>query len=153
MTTEVRAILGRTETHARALLKAVTWRAVGTVDTFVWSWLVTGHSGQAGKIAATEVLTKIIIYYFHELIWRKLPLDPDGRTRSLAKAITWRLVGSLDTFMLSLLFTGDASDALSIASAEAITKVALYYVHERAWRKVPWGRLEKPLVGETALPT
>ncbi len=70
--------------------------------------------------------------------------------RSLVKAVSWRLVGSLDTFILSLLVTGSAKYAVSIATAEALTKIALYYVHERVWRLVSWGRLEAPPIAAGA---
>jgi uncharacterized membrane protein len=71
-----------------------------------------------------------------------LKFAPNSHIRSLAKAVSWRVVGSADTFILSLIFTGNARYAISIASAEALTKIALYYIHERAWRRVRWGRLE-----------
>lgn len=134
--------LGRPDSHARALTKAVTWRAIGTADTFVWSWLVTGHPLAAGTIASLETMTKIALYYVHERLWRLLRRAPDAHWRSLAKAVSWRLVGSIDTFILSLLVTGNAKYAVSIASAEAVTKIVLYYVHERAWRQVAWGRMD-----------
>ncbi len=136
-------ILRGREDHARAIAKAVSWRIVGTIDTFFWSWLVTKQGFTAGKIAATEVLTKIALFYLHERLWRLFPWAPDSRLRSLIKSISWRFVGSLDTFLLTLLYTGKLKYAVSIASAEAITKILLYYVHERAWRKVRWGRLEE----------
>ena len=60
--------------------------------------------------------------------------------RSLAKAISWRTTGSIDTFVLSWLITGNVKFAGSIASVEVVTKIALYYLHERAWALVPWGR-------------
>jgi uncharacterized membrane protein len=41
-----------------------------------------------------------------------------------------------------MIFTHNATYAVSIASAEALTKIALYYVHERVWRRVRWGRLQ-----------
>ena len=137
-----RAILGSPESHARAIAKAVTWRAVGTADTFLWSWLITGHPVAAGTIASLETLTKIALFYVHERLWRLLRWAPDARLRSLLKAISWRLVGSLDTFILSLLVTGNAKHAASIAGAEVATKIILYYVHERVWRQIPWGRLD-----------
>ena len=59
------------------------------------------------------------------------------KTRSLTKTITWRLLGSLDTLLLSWLITGKAILALTIASAEIITKLVLYYWHERIWNIVP----------------
>ena len=50
-------------------------------------------------------------------------------------------MGSIDTFVLGLLFTGgDAKIAGSIAGTEVVTKIALFYFHERAWSLVHWGR-------------
>nr|WP_246730475.1 DUF2061 domain-containing protein [Methylobacterium sp. 2A] len=60
--------------------------------------------------------------------------------RSIAKAVSWRLVGSLDTLVLSYLFTGNVLIAGSIASTETVTKTVLYYLHERGWALVSLGR-------------
>jgi uncharacterized membrane protein len=57
------------EAHSRSLAKAVTWRFTATIDTFVISLIVTGKVAIAGTIAATEIGTKILIYYFHERAW------------------------------------------------------------------------------------
>jgi uncharacterized membrane protein len=141
------AIVGTVDSHARALAKAVSWRAVGTADTFLWGFLITGHAGHAGAIASLEVLTKIALFYFHERLWRLLPWAPNARLRSLIKAVSWRLVGSIDTFTLSFLVTGSGRSASLIALAEVVTKIGLYYVHERLWRKVAWGRLDAPAAG------
>ena len=130
------------DSHVRAVVKGVSWRVIGTIDTFLWSWLITHEPVKAGAIASTEVFTKIALYYVHERIWRVLKVAPNSHVRSLVKAISWRLVGSTDTFILSLIFTGSGKYAITIASTEALTKIALYYVHERVWRKVKWGRLE-----------
>lgn len=140
-----RVVVDRPDGHARAIAKAFTWRAIGTLDTFVWSWLITGHAGSAGAIASLETFTKIILYYVHERIWRMFNFAPNSRRRSFVKSISWRAVGSADTFILSLIITGSAKYAVSIASIEAITKIVLYYVHERVWRMVSWGRLEPQL--------
>lgn len=64
----------------------------------------------------------------------------EAHTRSFAKAVSWRATGSVDTFVLSWLITGSVTLAGSIASVEMITKIILYYLHERAWSFVPWGR-------------
>jgi uncharacterized membrane protein len=57
------------EAHGRSLAKAVSWRITGTVDTFIISFIITGEVATAGSIAATELVTKICLYYFHERIW------------------------------------------------------------------------------------
>ncbi len=59
--------------------------------------------------------------------------------RSIAKAISWRVVGSLDTAMWGFIFTGSFKIAGSIAFFEIITKIALYYVHERLWAHTRFG--------------
>ncbi len=59
--------------------------------------------------------------------------------RSLAKAISWRITGSLDTILLSWLFTQNVNIALSIGLAEVLTKTLLYYGHERVWSRVRLG--------------
>jgi uncharacterized membrane protein len=61
-------------------------------------------------------------------------------SRSLAKTVSWRVVGSIDTAVLGYLLTGSLAIAGSIASAEVLTKLVLYYLHERAWAHVRWGR-------------
>jgi uncharacterized membrane protein len=53
--------------------------------------------------------------------------------KSVAKAITWRVLGAADTFVLSFLVTGKATAAVGIVGFELFTKSVLYYGHERAW--------------------
>lgn len=63
----------------------------------------------------------------------------EAHSRSLAKAISWRILGSIDTFLLSWLFTSSVKAAGAIALTEVATKMVLYYLHERAWSGVVWG--------------
>jgi uncharacterized membrane protein len=57
------------ETHTRSVLKAVSWRTLGTLDTFAISWFMTGRIEVAGSIAGLEIITKIAWYYLHERLW------------------------------------------------------------------------------------
>ena len=59
-------------TKSRSALKAITWRIIGTADTFVISWAITKEPVTAGAIASFEVFTKTILYYFHERGWNKV---------------------------------------------------------------------------------
>jgi sulfate adenylyltransferase large subunit len=63
-----------------------------------------------------------------------------SRTRSFAKAISWRAAGSLATFVLALAITGSTAIAGSLTTVEVVTKILFYYFHERLWSTVPWGR-------------
>jgi sulfate adenylyltransferase large subunit len=64
-----KASVGGRETHTRSVLKAITWRGTGSIDTFALTWLITGSTVWAGSIAGTEIVTKIVAYYFHERLW------------------------------------------------------------------------------------
>ena len=65
------------------------------------------------------------------------------KKRHLAKAITWRIVGTLDTMLLGWFISGDFKVGASIGLLELLTKMVLYYVHERAWYQSDFG-LDKP---------
>lgn len=59
----------------------------------------------------------------------------DSNTKSVVKSISWRMVGTMDTMVISYWVTGQIEMALSIGSIEVVSKMALYYLHERAWEK------------------
>ena len=55
--------------------------------------------------------------------------------RHIANTITWRIVGTIDTILLSWLITGDLAVGLTIGGVEVMTKMILYFAHERMWYK------------------
>ncbi|MFM2301519.1 MAG: hypothetical protein RLZZ84_1255 [Pseudomonadota bacterium] len=57
------------ESHSRSFVKGVSWRVLGSIDTFLLSWFFTSSAKAAGAIASTEVITKVLLYYFHERVW------------------------------------------------------------------------------------
>ncbi len=67
-------------------------------------------------------------------------MDTENHSRSFIKGITWRAVGTMDTIFLSWLFTGDIDTALRIGGIEIFTKIVLYYIHERVWLMIGFGR-------------
>lgn len=60
--------------------------------------------------------------------------------RSIAKAISWRILGTLDTIIIAWVITGQVAMALSIGSIEVLTKMVLYFFHERLWNIIKWGK-------------
>lgn len=60
--------------------------------------------------------------------------------RSVAKAVSWRIIGTLDTLLISYLLTGEVVVAASIASIDFVTKMFLYFFHERLWNRINWGK-------------
>ena len=150
----------------RSAAKAVSWRAVGTLDTLVLSYVLITFLGPlfgfqlaadealatASNIAITEVATKMILYFVHERAWGRIRWGLAARgkrkrettRRSGVKTATWRIIASLDTFALAWFFTGSVATAVSIGGIEIITKLVLYFFHERAWSRIRWGILQTP---------
>jgi sulfate adenylyltransferase large subunit len=62
-----------TESHARSIAKAASWRMTGSLDTFIIAAFITGGPKAAGAVALTEILTKTVLYYFHERVWILIP--------------------------------------------------------------------------------
>ncbi len=67
----------------------------------------------------------------------------DKHYRSLVKAVSWRLTGSMDTLIITFLITGKLKWAFTISGVELFTKIGLYYVHERIWEKITLGRVKE----------
>ncbi|HLT79524.1 MAG TPA: DUF2061 domain-containing protein [Cyclobacteriaceae bacterium] len=135
-----------TDSHLRSVTKGVTWRITATMDTILLAYIVTGTFSTAVKIGLVEVMTKIALYYFHERMWNVIPfgrIHGVGPThaRSLVKGISWRFFGTMDTIVISYIVTGTWVSAFAIGGFELITKVIIYYIHERVWGKIKWGRI------------
>lgn len=60
--------------------------------------------------------------------------------RSVVKSLSWRTIGTLDTILISWLITGELTLAFSIGSIELVTKMVLYFFHERIWNTIKWGK-------------
>ncbi len=144
------------ENHLRSLIKGATWRMVGTLDTIFLSFIFTGKIATALSIGGVELFTKIFLFYLHERIWMKLKFGTwvtiekgqeirhEKHYRSITKGVSWRAIGSLDTFWIALLVNHQAPHATQtafyIAGTEVITKVGLFWLHERIWMRVNWGQ-------------
>ena len=148
---------------SRSIAKAISWRVLGTLDTLVLSFVILSYLGPlfgleeastgdraktAAAIAITEVVTKLTLYFLHERLWLRLSWDReldedghhrDGRRRSATKTATYRILASLDTMALGLIFTGSLATAISIGGLEVFSKLVLYFFHERFWARVRWG--------------
>lgn len=133
-----------TESHFRSIIKGISWRIVGTIDTMIISFFLTGHLAMAVKIGFTEVITKVALYYLHERIWLYFLKGKEQSPRiSFIKAVTWRTVGTIDTMLLGWYYSGNPLTGLKIGFTEVATKIILYYFHERAWHRVPVGTVRK----------
>ena len=65
----------------------------------------------------------------------------DSIIRSLVKTISWRLTGSLCTFLISFIILGDITTSSTIALIQLIFNTIMFYIHERIWNIIKWGRV------------
>ena len=65
----------------RHILKTITWRVIGTLDTMLLGWIVTGSALIGLKISAIELVTKMLLYYFHERLWYRFNFGIKNRDK------------------------------------------------------------------------
>ena len=65
----VMRVSDRADKPIKSIMKSISWRIVGTIDTMVISYFITGRVTIALSIGSVEVLTKTVLYYFHERLW------------------------------------------------------------------------------------
>lgn len=79
------------------------------------------------------------------IVEEKVKVSRDRPIKSILKTITWRIIASATTFGLAMLFFRDdpqaATKATGVALAESLIKMILYFLHERAWAQLRWGRM------------
>lgn len=141
-------IKNKKSSHIRSVLKGVSWRIVATTDTVLVVLLITCFLGECSienalKIGASEFLIKLAIFYFHERIWLHY-LGQQAKTNKeiVYKSLSWRIVATSTTFIISgIVLNGFDEVAMYIAFTELFTKFLLFYVHEKAWLRLPLGKI------------
>ena len=129
----------------RHILKTITWRIIGSLDTLLLSWFISGDLSIGIQVGILEVVTKMILYYVHERLWFKSKIESTNK-RHILKTFSWRTIGTIDTFILAWIITGNPLTGLKIGISEVFTKMLLYYGHEKLWYRINFG-LEKRVKG------
>mgnify|MGYP003624149047 CR=1 FL=1 len=122
----------------RHLAKTITWRIIGTLDTLLLSWFISGDLSIGLQMGGFEIVTKMVLYYIHERIWFKSSIKSSNK-RHVLKTFSWRGVGTLDTIILGWIISGNPMTGVKIGGAEVITKMLLYFGHEKLWYKINFG--------------
>jgi uncharacterized membrane protein len=133
------------ESRFRSILKAISWRILGSIDTIILSFIVAGNPISAFKIGFSELLSKMFLYYAHERIWQKWIINVSNLSNKkiFIKSLSWRFFGTIDTILLSWFYTESLTIGLKIGFLELFTKVFLYYLHEKFWLFIPRGTMRK----------
>lgn len=122
----------------RHLAKTITWRIVGTIDTLLFAWLITGDFDEGLHISGITTFTKLVWYYYHERLWFKSSIIEPNK-RHLLKTFSWRAIGTLDTVIFGWIITGSPLSGLKIGGFEVVTKMMLYFIHEKLWYRINFG--------------
>lgn len=138
-------------TKNRSLIKSISYRVIGFVNTFLISFLVIndGVNDKTIKyslyLALLVLIIKAITYYLHERFWNIFDFGRLNKTvskmRSILKALTWRIAASTITLISAILITSNLEWTKSIVIYEFINGILIYYVHERIWNRLNWGRI------------
>ena len=122
----------------RHLVKTISWRIIGTLDTVFISFFITGEISYGLKIGAFELISKMLLYYFHERLWFRSKIKNSNK-RHIIKTFSWRFIGTLDTFTISWIITGNLFAGVKIGLVETISKMILYFCHEKLWYRINFG--------------
>jgi uncharacterized membrane protein len=68
----------------------------------------------------------------------------DSSARSLAKAVSYRVLGSAGTALIVFIFSGNMPLSAGVGAIDMVLKIALYFLHERIWNYIPYGRPKPP---------
>ena len=137
-----------TETHTRTLTKTIIYRAILFVVAMMIATFYGGNPLQALTYGISSLVIGMTVYYCYDRVWllvgwHRDHTGSDTRTRSLIKAICYRIVaiiaGSITAWVV---FTNTKSMALSVAVTQAVINVSVYYVLERIFDRISWGRIK-----------
>jgi uncharacterized membrane protein len=153
------------ESHLRSVLKGLSWRIVATSTTILIAGAFLASWSTAFAIGGTEAIAKIFLYYVHERLWQLAPAGAikaavlhdtarpcdriayrESRLRSILKTCSWRLVATTTTMVITWGATTDFTIAAWVGSVEAVSKLFLYYGHERVWQLLPRGTVRQWLM-------
>ena len=123
----------------RHIAKSLSWRFIGTIDTFIFAWLVTGDINEGLNLSGITTITKIFWYYIHERYWFNSSITTTTNKRHIIKTFSWRFIGTIDTILFGWFLTGNPFTGLKIGGVETISKMILYLGHEKLWYKINFG--------------
>lgn len=137
------------EKHPRSLVKVITWRLLLTLSHFINGVIVSGSWLIGLKIAGWSAIFNSILYWLHErswnlLQWNKKPKDNflflDGQPRTITKMISWRIIVNFSNFLVPYFVTGNLMKATAFFTMAVIINMILFYLHERCWNRINWGK-------------
>jgi uncharacterized membrane protein len=123
-----------------------------TISLFVNAYIVTGSVVSGLHIAGWALIFNSILYFIHERTWNWLQwnrkkdnglLFKDGHPRTTSKMISWRLLVNISNFSIAYIETGSWVSAGVFLGLVTVINMIIFYLHERTWNIVIWGKIKK----------
>ena len=138
------------DSQKRTITKVITYRIVITCSHIINGFMISGSLAAGLQIAGLAAIINSVLFWVHERLWNWLQwnrrnstskLFVEGATRSLSKIITWRVFSAASNFLIPYLITGSWGSAAAFLGIAVVVNMALYYLHERTWDNIAWGKL------------
>ena len=135
------------ETHPRTVIKTATYRALCTLAIAGWSMYLGATNTQAATLSIIIFFLGTFIYYVYDRVWSKANWrrgkdGDESLTRSIVKTIGYRLITVVIAVILAkLVMTDSNSTAVAFAVGQFVINLVLYYVLERAFNQMGYGRV------------
>ncbi len=126
----------------RHIVKSISWRFFGSLDTFLLSLFIIDDVNISLKITFLETISKILLYYYHERFWFKSSIN-SSKIRHFIKPFTWRLLASVDTLLISSILFNDIKLGFELSIYEVFTKIILYFLHDKLWYQSKFGLINE----------
>lgn len=138
------------ETQQRSIAKTLTIRVLFSLSHLVNGFIVSGSWIIGAQILGIAAVVNMFLHWAHERVWNwvqwnRQPGDTemflDGQPRTISKSITWRLLITINNFMIPYILTGSWKAAVVFLTIASVMNIVIYYTHERVWNRFTWGKL------------
>ena len=137
------------ETNLRSFLKTLSIRICFSLSHLVNGFIVSGAWIIGAQIAGVAALVNMILFWLHERFWNRSQWNRndaikitfiDGHPRTLCKSVSWRILITLNNFLIPYLTTGSWQQAMAFLTIATVVNIIIYYSHERIWNIISYGK-------------
>ena len=136
-----------TETHTRTITKLILYRILSLIIAFFLTLLLGGNPMQALQVTGLVLLTGSIHYYLYDRLclyfsWGRSEEGQDNKKRTLIKTVIYRVSALIVLMIIARsVFTDSNWVAFTMASLKFVTNFIMYYIFERVFNKIEWGKV------------
>jgi uncharacterized membrane protein len=136
-----------TESHARSLTKAILYRILVTISIALLVLSYGATTAQTGAVVLAVIFIGFTVYYIHERLWllsfwKRSAHAEDRTSRSIVKTITYRAIIMVVAFVSFKIIMGqDDTSTLEMAVAQAVINMGWFYLIERIFNRISWGKI------------